>query len=176
MPALTQRNEMKSFCWLLALVLVSAPPSAAANEAVDCRVRTRFTGQGGLGEFVKQALRQTQSQVLLALYGFNNSELAEELSKLAGKGVSVGLKVDANKGARTKTSRMLDSLRAAGVRVETVAPEGRNHNKFAVIDRAKVLTGSYNWTLKAESNWENLLLLDCPELAEKYVKEWENIR
>jgi phosphatidylserine/phosphatidylglycerophosphate/cardiolipin synthase-like enzyme len=57
-----------------------------------------------------------------------------------------------------------------------VAPERKNHNKFAVIDGKRVITGSYNWTLKAEQNWENLLFLDCPELAEKYEQEWERIR
>ena len=62
------------------------------------------------------------------------------------------------------------------VRVQAVAPEGRNHNKFAVIDQDKVITGSYNWTLKAEKNWENLLILDCPELAKLYVREWEAIQ
>jgi phosphatidylserine/phosphatidylglycerophosphate/cardiolipin synthase-like enzyme len=56
-----------------------------------------------------------------------------------------------------------------------VAPNGRNHNKFAVIDRKRVITGSYNWTLKSEGNWENLLILDCPELAKAYENEWERI-
>lgn len=167
---------MKSASCILALVLISGSALAEADEAVDCRVRARFTGQGSLGEFVKQALRQAQSQVLLALYGFNNRELAEELLQLSKKGVSVELKVDASKSAGTRMSRILDSLRAAGVRVEAVAPEGRNHNKFAVIDRKRVLTGSYNWTRRGENNWENLLLLDCPELAERYVKEWTSIR
>jgi phosphatidylserine/phosphatidylglycerophosphate/cardiolipin synthase-like enzyme len=60
-----------------------------------------------------------------------------------------------------------------GVEVQTVAPDGRNHNKFAIIDGRRVLTGSYNWTLKSEENWENLLILDCPALAKSYESEWE---
>jgi phosphatidylserine/phosphatidylglycerophosphate/cardiolipin synthase-like enzyme len=45
-----------------------------------------------------------------------------------------------------------------------------------VIDGRRVLTGSYNWTQKAETNWENLLIIDCPELAKSYEAEWEKIR
>jgi phosphatidylserine/phosphatidylglycerophosphate/cardiolipin synthase-like enzyme len=86
------------------------------------------------------------------------------------------LKVDAGRSAGSKVSRILERLKAGGVQVQTVASDGRNHNKFVIIDGARVLTGSYNWTFKAESNWENLLLLDCPELAKRYEVEWEKIR
>jgi phosphatidylserine/phosphatidylglycerophosphate/cardiolipin synthase-like enzyme len=38
-----------------------------------------------------------------------------------------------------------------------------------VIDSRIVITGSYNWTVSAEStNEENTLFLECPELAEQY--------
>jgi phosphatidylserine/phosphatidylglycerophosphate/cardiolipin synthase-like enzyme len=46
------------------------------------------------------------------------------------------------------------------------------HQKFAVVDRKTVLTGSYNWTHSADSlNDENLLLFrDAGPLAEDYRK------
>jgi phosphatidylserine/phosphatidylglycerophosphate/cardiolipin synthase-like enzyme len=46
------------------------------------------------------------------------------------------------------------------------------HQKFAVIDRKIVFTGSYNWTYAADhSNDENLLLFrDASPLAEEYRK------
>jgi phosphatidylserine/phosphatidylglycerophosphate/cardiolipin synthase-like enzyme len=44
-----------------------------------------------------------------------------------------------------------------------------------VIDGTRVLTGSYNWTAKAESNWENLLVIDCPELAKASESEWDKV-
>ncbi len=56
------------------------------------------------------------------------------------------------------------------------------HQKFAVIDRKVVLTGSYNWTASAENfNDENLLLFrDAGPLAEEFRKEffrlWEKPR
>ena len=48
------------------------------------------------------------------------------------------------------------------------------HQKFAVIDRRVVLTGSYNWTGSAgNGNDENLLIFrDAGPLAEDYRKEF----
>ncbi|HZD41304.1 MAG TPA: phospholipase D-like domain-containing protein, partial [Terriglobales bacterium] len=61
--------------------------------------------------------------------------------------------------------------RLAGAKASPVDKErGLMHQKFAVIDRQTVFTGSYNWTHAAESlNDENLLLFrDAAPLAEEY--------
>jgi phosphatidylserine/phosphatidylglycerophosphate/cardiolipin synthase-like enzyme len=56
---------------------------------------------------------------------------------------------------------------------------GLMHQKFSVIDRKIVLTGSYNWTHAADNfNDENLLLFrDAGPLAEEYrrvfLQLWE---
>ena len=157
------------------LVLFFAPP-AGADQTLSCKVKAGFHSEGSIGAAVTQEIRQARSTVLLALYGFDNRALAEELAKIAARGVSVSVKIDAAKSKDKKESRIVEFLKTSGVRVEPVAPEGRNHNKFAVIDQAKVITGSYNWTLKAEKNWENVLILDCAELARMYAKEWKAIR
>ena len=155
---------------------VVAAGSVRAGEGADCRVTANFPGARSIGAALTQALRQARQRVTLALYGFNNAQLADELAKLAREGVVVRLKVDGGKSTEKKTAGVVDFLKAAGVQIQTVAPDGRNHNKFAVIDGTRVITGSYNWTVKAEKNWENLLFLDCPELAQQYEKEWERIR
>ncbi len=167
------RKTFPIFIFLLALF---CGPPVSADQTLSCKVKASFHSEGSIGAAVTQEIRQARSTVLLALYGFDNRALAEELVKIAVKGVRVSVKIDAAKSKDKKESRVVEFLKTSGVRVEPVAPEGRNHNKFAVIDQAKVITGSYNWTLKAEKNWENALILDCPELARMYAKEWEAIR
>jgi phosphatidylserine/phosphatidylglycerophosphate/cardiolipin synthase-like enzyme len=51
---------------------------------------------------------------------------------------------------------------------------GIMHQKFAVIDRRVVFTGSYNWTVAAERyNHENLLYFrDAGPLADEYRREF----
>jgi len=167
-------NTSRLCCFFGLLLLV--PALSHADPGVPCQVTASFSGEGSIGATLTQALRQTKERITLALYGFNNVQLANELAKLAKNGVIVRLKVDTAKSLEKKTGGVVEFLKSAGVQVQSVAPDGRNHNKFAVIDRKRVITGSYNWTLKAETNWENLLFLDCPELAAKYEKEWERIR
>jgi phosphatidylserine/phosphatidylglycerophosphate/cardiolipin synthase-like enzyme len=166
---------IQTICVVL-LVSLLRGSTASAADGFDCRVSPKFSSRDSLLEAVSESLRQAKQQVTLALYGFNNNDLAEELVKLAKKGVVVRVKIDTAKGAEKKTSALIGRLKSGGVEVRTVAPGGRNHNKFAVIDGTRVLTGSYNWTAKAESNWENLLILDCAELAKSYESEWEKIR
>ena len=163
---------------ILLMLLVSSLKGMTVNAAdgFDCRVNPKFSSRDSLAQAVSESLRQAKQRVTLALYGFNNNDLAEELVKLAKKGVVVRVKIDTAKGAEKKTGALIGRLKSGGVEVQTVAPGGRNHNKFAVIDGTRVLTGSYNWTAKAESNWENLLVIDCTELAKSYESEWEKIR
>jgi phosphatidylserine/phosphatidylglycerophosphate/cardiolipin synthase-like enzyme len=166
---------MKRWGLLLLLSALMAPAPAQADAAVSCKVKGLFHSQGNIGVAVIEELRQARSSLLLALYGFDNWALAEELGMAVGRGVSVNVKIDAAKSNEKREAKIVAFLKRAGVRVQPVALEGRNHNKFAVIDRAKVITGSYNWTLKAERNWENVLILDCPEMARVYAAEWEKI-
>jgi len=162
---------------ILLMLLVSSLNGMTVNAAdgFDCRVNPKFSSRDSLAQAVSESLRQAKQRVTLALYGFNNNDLAEELVKLAKKGVVVRVKIDTAKGAEKKTGALIGRLKSGGVEVQSVAPGGRNHNKFAVIDGTRVLTGSYNWTAKAESNWENLLVIDCAELAKSYESEWEKV-
>jgi phosphatidylserine/phosphatidylglycerophosphate/cardiolipin synthase-like enzyme len=156
-----------------ALLFATAAPAA---EDLDCKVTPTFSSAGSIGETVAREIRATEKKISLALFGFNNPRLAEDLAHLAKRGVAVRIKIDAAKGGQKKETEVVEMLKSAGAEVTSVAPQGRNHNKFAVIDGTKILTGSYNWTLKAESNWENLLVIRCPELARRYENEWEKIR
>jgi len=167
---------MKTIGPLLGLTLFALPALGAAADNIDCRVTSRFSSQGSVGKALKEAIRGTKERLTVALYGFDNTDLGDELLELVKKKVTVRLKIDKSRSARKKLAALIDQLKAGGVDIETVAPNGRNHNKFAVIDGKRVLTGSYNWTLKSEGNWENLLIIDCPELAKSYENEWERIR
>ena len=43
-----------------------------------------------------------------------------------------------------------------------------------IIDGATVITGSFNFTTSAESrNAENLLVIRDPQIAEKYMSNWQ---
>jgi len=167
---------MKVLGRLIGLSVFGFLAIAVAVDAADCRVTSHFSSQGGVGKALTEAIRGAHERLTVGLYGFDNTDLGDELLKLVKRKVTVRIKIDSARSASKKVGALIDRLKAGGVEVQTVAPNGRNHNKFAVIDGKRVVTGSYNWTLKSEGNWENLLILDCPELAQSYESEWERIR
>jgi hypothetical protein len=71
-------------------------------------------------------------------------------------------------------------LEDAGGRVYMVdgGPMGNTmHNKFCVIDGKTTITGSYNWSIKAQSNHENITITtDNPSLAASFEDEFQRIK
>ena len=51
------------------------------------------------------------------------------------------------------------------------------HHKFCVIDHDLVITGSYNWSYKAENNFENIIVTsDDSSLAQQFIKEFNELQ
>ena len=75
--------------------------------------------------------------------------------------------------------KLIEWLRSEGIPVTLIRTAGEYsamHNKFMVFDLRWVVTGSYNYTTVAQvSNWENLVWLDSPDMAEQYKQAWDAI-
>jgi phosphatidylserine/phosphatidylglycerophosphate/cardiolipin synthase-like enzyme len=159
------------------------PFAASAGMAVQAC----FSPYGKCSGRIIREIAQAQKEILVAVYAFTNDEIAWALVKASQRGVKVQVVVDqefdaTNDGSKKK---FLEQQRIP-IRPLSGLDKGNGaglmHQKFAVIDRRVVLTGSYNWTVSAEnSNDENLLVFrDAGPLAEEYRKEffrlWEKKR
>lgn len=49
------------------------------------------------------------------------------------------------------------------------------HHKFCIIDLKKVITGSFNWTEKANFNFENIKIIESREKAEDFASRFIQI-
>lgn len=50
------------------------------------------------------------------------------------------------------------------------------HNKFCVIDVLTVITGSYNWSNRAQQSYEKITVIkESPELAEQFITAFNTI-
>ena len=167
----------------LALGLLLAGPAAAEHAGHPappaesaCPVIVRFSPHGGAEALVAATLREARERVRVAIYGLTSPVIETALGDLARAGVKVALKADRIQSAGKAQAALLGRLQAAGVVVE-VSHVGRLlHDKFAVVDGRWVITGSFNWTISAEQrNRENVLVFDCPALAQAFDAEWESI-
>ncbi len=50
------------------------------------------------------------------------------------------------------------------------------HHKFAILDEAVVITGSFNWTTQAvKNNQENILFFENEKIAKSYTDEYNRL-
>jgi phosphatidylserine/phosphatidylglycerophosphate/cardiolipin synthase-like enzyme len=70
----------------------------------------------------------------------------------------------------------LRTLHCAGVPVRQDGNPSFLHHKLIVVDERIVITGSLNFSTNAEeSNDENVLIIDNPEIAALYIQEFERV-
>lgn len=101
-----------------------------------------------------------------------DKESARALAAAAGRGVMVKVLLDRSnrKDERSAKSILLDQK----IPLRFDAPNGIAHNKIMIIDAAKVISGSYNFSAAAyKRNTENLLIIHNAPLAKDYIQNWQ---
>ncbi len=130
-----------------------------------------------IADHIAREIHQAQHAVFVAVAWFTNRALLDALVQKAEAGCAVSLLVsdDAiNRGSRVDFER----LNTGNSRVYWVGNGDTElmYNKFCVIDRNTVITGSYNWSYKAESNFENIVITkDDTLLAGQFIAEFRAI-
>lgn len=152
----------------------------AGKSTADMMVQACFSPEGKCSAHILREIEQAKRELLVAVYAFTNDELANAIVQAKKRGVVVQVVVDRDFDASNDKSKgkflegqKIPLRRLAGTKTKTTEKDaGLMHQKFAIIDRKIVFTGSYNWTHSADNlNDENLLLFrDAAPLAEEYRK------
>lgn len=128
---------------------------------------------------VLRYIDSAQESVLMAAYAFTRTRIAAALVSAKVRGADVRVKIDSRQAEYPLAAKQLAYLERNGIPVQRIVVRGEYaamHNKFVVVDRRFVITGSYNYTTTADvSNWENVLWTDSPEIAARYAEAWEAI-
>ena len=165
----TERSTLVVF---LVVVLFAAPVAA------EMVVQACFSPAGKCSSLIIREIQRAKKELLIAVYAFTSDELAVAVVQAKKRGLTVQVVIDRDfdNGNDRSKGRFLEAQKVPVRRIaaiKPVAPEkeaGLMHQKFAVLDRSGVLTGSYNWTHAADRlNDENLLFFrDAGPLAEEY--------
>jgi len=175
---------MRSEKSVLAGFIVLAIVTGGSVEA-EMVVQACFSPQGRCSGHILREIEQAKQELLVAVYAFTSDDLAAAVVQAKKRGVSVQVIIDREFDAANEKSkgRFLEAQkiplrRLSGIKAGALEKDaGLMHQKFAVIDRKLVFTGSYNWTHSADAlNDENLLLFrDAGALAEEYRKTFLNL-
>lgn len=145
--------------------------------------------------WLAERLAAVERRLDLSLFVFSAQSLADTLAALPSRGVAIRLLADPGFASRP-FSEVLDVLGVSradgdclleadnkvwqrpldGVGTPQLAGGDKLHHKFAVIDGARVITGSFNWSPSAaHQNDETLLLIDSPQLAAHFSREMDRL-
>jgi phospholipase D len=163
---------------IAAAVIVVVMDLSLRGAHAEMVVQACFSPQGKCSAHILREIEMAKKELLVAVYAFTSDELSNALVQAKKRGVVVQIVVDrefdlTNQNSKGKffDAQKIPLRRVSGTRPKLAEKDaGLMHQKFAVIDRRIVLTGSYNWTYSADSlNDENLLLFrDAGPLAEEY--------
>jgi hypothetical protein len=131
-----------------------------------------------IADRIQTEIRNAQKSIFIAVAWFTNKNLFNELVLKAKSGCPVSLIIaddKINSNAQIPFSE-LEKYNSKYYKVGNGDTE-LMHNKFCVIDFSTVITGSYNWSYKAEINFENVIInYNDTALAEQFISEFEQIR
>jgi phosphatidylserine/phosphatidylglycerophosphate/cardiolipin synthase-like enzyme len=128
--------------------------------------------RGGPDQRLAEAIEAARVSVDVAVLQLNLWSIRDALIHAYQRGVKVRLVTDSD----YLDEKEIGQLSQAGIAVLGDRREGLMHNKFVVIDRQEVWTGSMNFTLNdTYRNNNNLIRIYSPQLAENYTAEFEEM-
>jgi phosphatidylserine/phosphatidylglycerophosphate/cardiolipin synthase-like enzyme len=105
-------------------------------------------------------LDNAKGSILIAVCWFTDQDLYDKLNEKLSKGISLFLIIHNDYINNRKSGLPFQELINKGCKFyfsERVNP--MMHNKFCIIDKKVLITGSYNWTYNAINNSENILII-----------------
>jgi phosphatidylserine/phosphatidylglycerophosphate/cardiolipin synthase-like enzyme len=151
----------------------SRPQGPAGHGPWDTSWAVYFSPNGGAARAILEGIRSAKQTILMQGYVLHSTRLAGALVRAHQRGVQVHVLLDAHAQPHHPPVAAVACLVAAGVAVSLDAQHEWAHDKVMILDGEIVITGSYNWTVAAEKdNGENLLVIRDPQLAGVYIENW----
>jgi phosphatidylserine/phosphatidylglycerophosphate/cardiolipin synthase-like enzyme len=160
---------------------VPLPPPTVATVPVPLEITPFFTdpaiqGKNAPGWKIINSLvtdiNASDRSVAIAMYNFSLNEIGDALISAVKRGVDVHLVVDSDAMEGTELRRLKNS----GIKILGDRHESLMHNKFVVIDRQIIWTGSLNLTFSGAMDDENnFVRILSPELAVNYLQKFDDM-
>lgn len=153
-------------------VLLIAEISTAATVVLHgIRTEVYFSPKGGAEEAIVRTVNLAKREICVLAYSFTSAPVNKALVDAHVRGLRVLVVLD--KSQLTTKGGKLQSLREAGIPVLIDSKHAIAHNKVMIIDKRKVITGSFNFTKSAEErNAENLLIIHNRTSSKKYLLDF----
>ena len=139
----------------------------------DSNVKLCFTPPTATcGMMIVDQINQAKSTIYMQAYGLTHPQIINALIKAKQRGVNVRILLD--RSNLTQKHSKMQLLEAAGIEVTIDRIAGIAHNKVIIIDQIITITGSFNFTVGADTrNAENVLIINDSNVARSYLQNWQ---
>ena len=154
-------------------VIAATPYSHVTIDGVPLEVY--FSPDDHVATRIIALLRGAQQSIYFMSYSFTASDFAEVLLQKARQGLAVAGIMEASQ-VKIDTGSVYNPFKQAGLPVYLDGNSGEMHHKVFIIDERIVITGSYNFSLSAETtNDENVVIFFDPRIAAQYLAEFQRV-
>ena len=113
----------------------------------------------------------------IAMYILTDEDIKKAISRAYSQGAIIRIYLEGSEACKKHADATY--YRDQGIPVKIDNKSSYMHNKFAVINSATVITGSANWSEKADTdNWGNILVIHGNAVVKRYEnafnKMWNN--
>jgi len=119
-------------------------------------------------------LKQTRRAADICVFTITDNRISDAIAEAHRRRVDVRIITDNDKAEDRGSD--VHRLRDAGIPVRVDRTSNHMHHKFAIFDKSRVATGSYNWTRSAaEYNEENLVVAYDTGLVRQFGDEFQKL-
>ncbi|HBN22785.1 MAG TPA: hypothetical protein DD412_06065 [Holosporales bacterium] len=146
-------------------------PVVFSSETEAPKINVCFSPEGRCEKLALFAISQAKKEILVQSYSFTSKPIANALIEASRRGVSVRVLFD--RSQLKAPYSQIHNLNKAGIKTKVDYVQGIAHNKVIIVDQARLITGSYNFSAAANTrNAENMLFISDKKLAMIYKNQW----
>lgn len=146
-------------------------PAVFSSETEFPTLNVCFSPEGQCEKLALHAIKSAQQEILVQAYSFTSTPIANALIDASNKGIKIAILFD--RSQLKAPYSQIHRLTKAGIKTKVDDVQGIAHNKTIIVDSARLVTGSYNFSAAANTkNAENMLYINDENLAMIYKDQW----
>lgn len=137
----------------------------------DTDINVYFSPEDNIERIIIDRIGKAKNSIHFMGFSFTSKKLADELIRLNKKGIKT-FGIIEKIGSNSKDSQYV-KLKIESVQVRLDKNRNRMHHKVIIIDESIIITGSYNFSLSANTkNDENIIILHNKDISKQYLEEF----
>jgi len=134
-----------------------------------------FSKDSNIEDIIIKNINKSKENISLMMFAFTNKNIANALINAKIRGVEVKVILDRVQNKFQKYS-VYKYLKSQNIDIKLDKNRFKLHNKVLIIDDNIVITGSYNYTKKANLyNDENILIIKDKNITQQYILDFNRV-